>query len=162
MPMKDASNRKLRGCARALMLSLLAASQPFAQQADQTVARLKDVNGNVLVSRESGLASGDESLRLAKGTRVITTAHSEVVIAYDNGCEVKLKENQRFEVVTGKPCAALIAQAESILMEPAGAATAATVGGLAAYGALLPALGNGLVGLAAIDGLRGGQKVSPS
>jgi hypothetical protein len=120
------------------------------------------VNGNVLVSRESGLASAGESLRLAKGTRVITTAHSEVVIAYDNGCEVKLRENQRFEVASGKPCAALIAQAESILMEPAGAATVATAGGIAVYGALLPSLGNGLVGFAAIEGLRSGQKVSPS
>ena len=160
--MKNASNRKMRGCAPALMLALLAASQSFAQQADQTVARLKEVTGNVLVSKESGLASGDESLRLAKGTRVITTAHSEVIVAYDDGCEVKLKENQRYEVVTDKPCAALIAQAESILLEPAGAATAATAGGLAAYAAALPALSGGLGGLAAIERWRSTQNVSPN
>jgi hypothetical protein len=101
-------------------------------------------------------------LRLVKGARVITTAHSEVIVVYDDGCEVKLKENQRFEVVTDKPCAALIAQAESILMEPAGAATATTAGGLAVYATLLPALGGGLTGLGVIQGIRAGQSVSPN
>src|SRR6185503_18370106 len=94
------------------LAAMLAVSQPLAQTAEG-VARLKNVHGNVLVSKESGLASGDEALRLTKGTRVITTANAEVIVAYDDGCEVRLKENQRFEVETDKPCAALVAQAQS-------------------------------------------------
>ncbi len=150
-----------RGALAALAF-ILAAPCAFAQEARQGIAQLKDVNGNVLVSKESGLASGGEALRLTKGTRVITTSRSEVSVVFDNGCEVKLKENQRFEVDDGKPCAALIVQAQSILAEPAGAAAAAAAGSLAAYSAVLPALGGGLVGVGVIQSLREKQPVSPN
>lgn len=79
-----------------------AGAQPEEQR---SVARLKTVNGNVLVSREAGLAAGEQSERLMNGTRVITTANSEAVIEFDNGCEVRLKENERFDVDSGRPCA---------------------------------------------------------
>ena len=81
-----------------------------AQERDGTIARLVEMHGNVLVSRDSGLASGSDRLRVMPGTRVITTAQSDVVVEYDDGCRVKLKENQRFEVERGKPCALLLAQ----------------------------------------------------
>ena len=150
--------------ARALLalVFLVGAPWAFAQEARQGIAQLKEVHGNVLVSKESGLASGDEALRLTKGTRVITTSRSDVIVVYDNGCEVRLKENQRFEVEDGKPCAALVAQAQSILAEPAGATAAATAGSAAAYSVFLPALGGGLLGVEAIKGLRESQPVSPS
>jgi hypothetical protein len=150
--------------ARALsaLVFFLAASGALAQEARQSVAQLKDVHGNVLVSKESGLASGDEALRLTKGTRVITTSRSDVIVVFDNGCEVRLKENQRLEVDDSKPCSALVAQAQSILAEPAGAAAAATAGSLAVYSAVLPALGGGLVGLGVIQSLREKQPVSPN
>jgi len=141
---------------------VLAASHPFAQEARPSVAKLKDVHGNVLVSKESGLASGDEALRLTRGTRVITTARSDVVVVFDNGCEVRLKENQRLEIDDEKPCAALVAQAQSILAEPAGAAAASAAGSLAVYAAFLPALGGGLLGVEILKGLRESQPVSPS
>jgi hypothetical protein len=160
--MKTSSKTVMRHCAQAAFVCALAATYPFAQEPPKGVASLKNVRGNVLVSKESGLASGDEALRLTEGTRVITTANSEAVVAYDNGCEVHLKENQRFEVETGKPCAALIAQAQSILLEPAGAAVATGAAGLAAYAATLPALGGGLVGLGVLQTLRDKQSVSPS
>ena len=160
--MKHDSKRNTRRCAQMALLALFAVSQPFAQEPSDTIARLKDVHGNVLVSKESGLASGDESLRLAKGTRVITTANSDVIVVYDNGCEVQLKENQRFEVEDGKPCSALIAQAQSILMEPAGAATAGAAASLAAYATFLPALGGGVLGVSILQTLRENQAVSPS
>jgi hypothetical protein len=118
----------LRTGAGGLLIALLAATQPYAQKTDQTIARLRSVTGNVLVSKESGLASGDEELRLTPGTRVITTANSTVVIEYDDGCRVTLKENQRFEVEKGKACAQLVAQPQSILLTPEGAiATAFSV-----------------------------------
>ena len=139
--------------------ALLAAASGMAQQPqppkprDGTIARLTDVNGNVLVSRESGLASGNEALRLMPGTRVITTANSEVVVEYDDGCKVRLKENQRFEVERGKPCAILMASPTTIIPAPVAVAGIGHI--------VVPALlGAGAVG-ALIDS-RGGQSVSPN
>jgi hypothetical protein len=100
------------------------------------VARLKDVKGNVLVSQQSGLAAGGEAARLAEHTRVITTAGAEVIVVYDNGCEVRLKENQRFQVEMDKPCAALLA--ESLFTAPPATA------GIGIAGLLLPAAGVGV------------------
>lgn len=106
------------------------------QQQQRGVARLKSVTGNVLVSREAGLATGVQAERLADGTRVITTANSEAVIEFDNGCEVRLKENERFDVESGKACALLVAQ-------PLGAPVAAIGAPLAGY--ILPILGTGVL-----------------
>jgi hypothetical protein len=79
--------------------------------AQQEVARLKQVNGNVLVSGQAGLATGSEAQPLANGVRIITTANSRVVVVFANGCEVRMEENQRFDVESDKPCAALLPQA---------------------------------------------------
>lgn len=137
----------MRAIAQATVLALLVVSQPQAQTPaqpnDGTIARLRSVNGNVLVSNESGLATGDEALRLLSGTRVITTANSQVVVEYDDGCRVTLKENERFEVEKGKPCALLLAQPYGIVVAAAGAALAPglIVGafGAAALGSLIDA-----------------------
>jgi hypothetical protein len=150
-----------RGCIPAALLCAFAASHPLAQEPKESVAELKDVKGNVLVSKESGLAAGSEALRLIEGTRVITTANSTVIVKYDNGCEVPLKENQRFEIETRKPCAALVAQAQSILMEPEGAALASAGGGFV-LGTALPAAAGGLVGVGILQSIREKQVVSPS
>jgi hypothetical protein len=95
-----------------LVSGLLFATAVGAQsrQSDE-IASLKRVTGNVLVSQQAGLATGVESQRLVKGTRVITTANSEAVIVFDNGCEVRLRENQRFDVDSERPCALLVAEA---------------------------------------------------
>ncbi len=146
----------------AVVLALLASPQLFAEEPRPAVAQLKEVQGNVLVSREAGLGAGREALRLTEGTRVITTNKSGAIVIYDDGCEVKLKENERFEVVTGKPCATLAALPQSILATPAGAATAASAGGAAAFAATLPVLGGAAAGLAAMRSLRESQPVSPS
>ena len=115
----------------ALAGMLLAAPALHAQQArDGTVAKLVQMNGNVLVSRESGLATGNESARLLTGTRVITTANSNVVVEYDNGCRVRLEENQRFEV-ENRPCALLIAQSLFAAPVPAGLPAATIVPAIA-------------------------------
>lgn len=144
----------MRRGAHATLFALLFASQPFAQTGDGSIARLVEVNGNVLVSRESGLASGNEALRLLPGTRIITTANSDVIVEYDDGCRVKLKENQRFEVERGKPCAVLMAMPQTILVAPtAVAGSAATILVPAAFGAAA-------IGML-IDS-RGRQSVSPS
>lgn len=138
-----------------LSAAALAVAAPGAlaqQNRDGTIARLVDMHGNVLVSRESGLASGNDELRLLPGTRVITTANSDVVVEYDDGCRVKLKENQRFEVERGKPCALLLAQ--DILGAPVTAFSPVA-------NTLIPAgLGGAAIGML-IDS-RGRQRASPS
>ena len=161
-------NAKHRGAAAAALIAMAFAPHSFAQSAGEPIAHLKGVKGNVLVSKETGLASGNESAPLTKGSRVITTANSEVTVVYDNGCEVKLKPNQRFEV-DDRACAELIARAESILSEPAGALAATGSAGAIAAGsaiavssATLPiAAAGGLAGLAILQGQRESQAVSP-
>ena len=127
------------------------AQQPAPAPRDGTIARLVDMNGNVLVSREAGLASGNNQLRLMPGTRVITTSNSEVVVEYDDGCRVKLNENQRFEVERGKPCAILMASPQTILVAPAAVAIPAPV-----------LLGFGGAAAGTLISSRGGQSVSPN
>lgn len=85
-----------------------AGAQPPPQK--EGVARLKSVNGNVLVSRESGLSAGEQAERLLNGTRIITTANSTAVVEFDNGCEVRLNENERFDVDSTRACALLVGQ----------------------------------------------------
>ena len=126
-------------CLAVLVGALVLAPAVHAQQRDGTIARLVDMQGNVLVSRESGLASGNDQLRLMPGTRVITTAHSQVVVEYDDGCRVTLKENQRFEVERGKPCALLLVQ--DILVTPAPLANS-VIPAVLVGAALLPYGGN--------------------
>ena len=131
-----------------------AAGPKAAATPQEPVAKLKALKGNVLVSRESALVAGTEAMPLVPGTRIITTALSEVTVAYDDGCDVKLKENQRFEVETGKPCAALVAQ--STVAPPPSAAV-----GLPLVGLLVPA-GAAAGGIAAIRDARDSRNVSPN
>ena len=128
----------------------LCMAQAGAQQS-QSVAALKDLTGNVLVSREAGLATGSEAQRLANGTRVITTAKSGVVVVFDNGCEVRLRENERLDVDSGKPCALLVAQ-------PLGPMPPVAAVGAPLLGVLLP----GAVGAGLVVDIRDKQPVSPN
>ena len=128
------------------------APEPAASQ--RPVAKLKSLKGTVLVSRDSAMVAGAEGAALVAGARVITTARSAVVVAYDDGCDVKLEENQRFQVETGKPCAALVAQ--STVAPPPSAAVGAPLAGL-----LVPA-GAAAGGIAAIRDARDNRQVSPN
>jgi hypothetical protein len=93
----------------ALAAAAAIAGVPQAR-AQSTVAKLQQVTGNVLVSREAGLATGAEAQEIANGSRIITTANSRVVVVFDNGCRVEMQENQRLEVDSRKPCAALVVE----------------------------------------------------
>jgi hypothetical protein len=112
--------------------------------AQSTVAKLQQVTGNVLVSREAGLATGAEAQEIANGSRIITTANSRVVVVFDNGCRVEMQENQRLEVDSRKPCAALIVEGLA-LAQPALAIPLANyiVPGLIAGGTLAGTGGGG-------------------
>jgi len=151
----------LRSGVSVALAAFIFASQTFAQESRQPVAQLRDVSGNTLVSKESGLAAGTEGLRLIPGTRVITTSKSGAVVVYDDGCEVKLKENERFEVEIGKACATLMAMPQSILATPAGATAGLAGGGGLVFSSAIPLIG-GTAGLAALRSLLESQPVSPS
>jgi hypothetical protein len=93
----------------------------------ETIAELRDLKGNVLVSDPKGIAAGAERQRLANKVRVSTTARSGVLIRFDCGCDVELKENERLDVEGGDPCAALIAAIKPVpIGVAAGVATAGT------------------------------------
>lgn len=131
---------------KALLLATAGMLLATGAQAQQAVARLKQVSGNVLVTREAGMATGTEAQPIMQGARVITTANSEAVVVFDNGCEVRLKENQRLEVDSRKPCAAIVVQ--SLGVPPAPGAPIA--------GYVVPAL----IGIGVIAG--GGSGGGPS
>ena len=163
MRIKSAGAAKAMATAAALALTVT--TSPFAQKpADPgaeapapraTVARLRQVEGNVLVSQESGLASADDALRLDERSRVITTANAKAIVVYDDGCEVTLEPNQRLEIRTDKPCKERLAQAESIFKEPAGIAVATAGGGIVggATAAALAGVGGGVLGVAGVTGI---------
>jgi hypothetical protein len=123
----------------AVLVVLLTAGPSYAQQPAQqpapppqnTVAKLIDMEGNVLVSRGDAMVAGSNDQRLPAGTRIVTTAGAKVTINYDVGCDVKLNENQRFTVSVG-PCAALLAQVENL--GPAAGAIGGGEGAVAAAG----------------------------
>jgi hypothetical protein len=144
----------------------LFAGSALAQQ-QGAVAKLADLEGNVLVSQGDAMVAGSNGQRLPVGTRVVTTAGAKVTVSYDVGCDVRLVENQRFTVNVGA-CAALLAS-----VEPLGPAAGAIGGGAGAVagggtavalstGALTGIAVVGIVGLGAYETLKNNKPVSPN
>ena len=130
--------------AAALLWSGVALGQQPAPE-ERTVARLKAPTGTVLVSQRDAVVAGTKDQRLPVGTRVTTTAGAEVVIAYDNGCDVKLNENQRFTVRESNDCAALVAAVET------NTAPVAAAGGRGNFGGAAALIGAGAIGAVLIN-----------
>jgi hypothetical protein len=137
---------------------LTAAAGPAAETS--AVAKLKDVKGGVLVSKTSGLAAGTEGMRLAVGTRVITTSDSHAQVVYDDGCHVSLEPNQRFQVERGRTCEALALLPESIVPAPAAVTASATGTQLFVQDVMVPALA--AVGIAELLRRHDDRAVSPN
>ncbi len=195
--------RIVKVAAQVAALALLATSSPLAQKAadpprsakgkpaatriakaarngstDATpvgtsVAHLRGVEGNVLVSGESGLSSVEGPVALLEGSRVITTAGGKADVVYKDGCEVSLGPNERLEIENDLPCDERILLAQSIFLQPGGLALAAgaagAAGGAAAavLGGALPVAGlaagtAGLAGLATLVAARDDNPVSPN
>ena len=116
----------------------LGAGAAIAQQ-PTTVGRLTGLEGDVLVSQDDAMVAAANNQRVAVGTRVVTLAGAKVVIDYDVGCNVALKENERFTVRLGE-CAALVSQVVDLGPAPGaigggvGAATTAAAGDLTGIG----------------------------
>ena len=147
----------------AVAAALGAGSAPAQRPA--TVAKLANVQGNVLVSQADAMVAGSEGQRLALGTRVVTTAGARVTISYDIGCNVPIKENERSTVRLGE-CAELLA--EVVPLGPAAGAIGGGAGGVVISGAASDLTATGLVigaigiiGVGAYDAFKK-QPVSPS
>jgi hypothetical protein len=98
------------------------------QAKKDTVAALKEVKGNVLVSDKAGITSGANGARIVNSARVTTTGNASAIIAFDCGCDVQLSENQRIDVALPSACPAIVAAVQPVPVAAAlGAAPAAPV-----------------------------------
>jgi len=120
------------------LAAALGAGNAVAQQG--TVARLSNLEGNVMVSQGDGMVAAVRDQRVAPGTRVVTMAGGKVVVNYDVGCDVSLKENQRFTVRMGE-CALLLG--EVVTLVPGSAGAVASVGVVEVVGGI--GIGGGLI-----------------
>ena len=93
-------------------VAMIGTANVLAQQ--NTVASLTNLEGSVMVSQGDGMVAAVKGQRVAVGTRVLTLAGGSVVIDYDIGCDITLKENQRFTVRTGE-CGALLADVVTLV-----------------------------------------------
>ncbi|MFO1316215.1 MAG: hypothetical protein U1F58_11485 [Burkholderiales bacterium] len=132
----------LRAAAALFALAAMLGGGTAAAQAPATVARLTSLEGNVLVSEGDALVAAANNQRVAVGTRVLTMAGARVVVSYDVGCDVALKENERFTVRAGE-CAVLVGE-----VVPLGPAPGAIGGGIGTAGitAADAVLGTALLG----------------
>jgi hypothetical protein len=142
---------------------VLVAGSAVAQQG--AVAKLSGVEGSVLVSQGDAMVSGVNGQRLPAGTRVVTLAGAKVTVDYDIGCDIRLKENERFTVRLGTDCAAL--KAEVVAVGPAagaiggGSAAGGTAAGLGTTGAIVGIAAAGALGYGAYETFKK-QNVSPN
>jgi hypothetical protein len=86
------------------LICFVVAAAAWPAAAESTVARLTIVRGNVLVARQSSMASVDAGKRLAAGSRVLTTATASAVVEFDDGCRVEVGPSQRFVVAREGAC----------------------------------------------------------
>lgn len=86
-------------------------TQVFAN--DTPIARLVDLQGNVLVSHDRSIASAVEEMPLPLGSRVVVTANSAAVVEYSDSCRVDLGAGDRFDVRATPPCEQLARATET-------------------------------------------------
>jgi len=137
---------KIRAISTLLGLAAALAAGLVAAQQSGTVARLSGLEGNVLVSQADAMVAATPDQRVAPGTRVLTTAGAKAMVTYDNGCEVRLKDNERFTVRLGE-CAVLLK--EVVAVGPAPGAIGGGVGTAAAGGTTVSTI----LGVAAAGGM---------
>lgn len=97
----------------------------------ETIATLAEVQGNVLVSDTVGMSSAIDNQRIKNSVRITTTSRASVLISFDCGCDVRLKENERLDVEGAKQCPALLAAVQAVpIGAPIGAVAAASGSGV--------------------------------
>lgn len=109
------------------------------------VAWLHGLEGNVLVSVDSGLIAGREGLTMSEYTRVVTTGTGKLVVSYCDGCDVPLEPNQRLEIRLTQPCARRALDVRAVLIDSAVIGSVSAPFASAALGGSLQA-GAGVLG----------------
>lgn len=123
-----------------------------------TIAELREVQGNVLVSDAQGMTTATDSQRVRNKVRVTTTSRAGVLVRFDCGCDVRLKENERLDINAPVACAALVAAVQPV---PVGGA----LGAVATSGATISPTGALIVtgvGVGAYLLYRNNRNVSPN
>jgi len=144
--------------ASAAQSAVLACDDPQSAKRE-TVAELREVQGNVLVSDSQGMVSGVENRRLKNKERVTTTARGGVLVRFDCGCDVRLKENERIDIESPRSCAALLAAVTSAAPALVIGAPVATATATSSY--VAPLIG-GAVGLGGYLLYRNNRNSSPN
>lgn len=121
--------------------------------ATEQSARLKVLDGHVLLGRESGLESVEGTLDVAQGMRVITLTDSRARVSFDDGCDVEIGPNRRYVVDESKACGALVM--ESILLDGEESILVGAVDGGVTSSDAVGAVSGGVTSSAAV-GLVGG------
>jgi hypothetical protein len=93
-----------------LFVAFFVASPLGLSAADETVALLGQVEGNVLLSTGSEMASAAGPIRLVSGIRVLPSWRSSAVVLFDDGCRVEVGAGERFVVERHSPCRGVAAK----------------------------------------------------
>ncbi len=149
------------------LLGVLFAASPVAAQSSAceskdaaskpTIAELRDVQGNVLVSDKTGMQSGTAGQRIENRARVMTTSPAAVTIVLDCGCNIRLKENERVDVELPRACGAMLASVTSVTPQVALGASAS-----AASTSFVAPVVLGAVGVGGYLLYRSNRNVSPN
>jgi hypothetical protein len=124
----------------------------------ETIAELKDLKGNVLVSDKAGVSTAVPGQRVINKSRVTTASQAEVIVAFDCGCDVRLKENERLDIDVPRACSGLLAAVQAV-------PTAVALGATAPAAATLTTTGILTVGAVGVGGYllyRRNRNVSPN
>lgn len=124
----------------------------------ETIAELREVQGNVLVSDAQGMTTAADSQRVRNKVRVTTTSRAGVLVRFDCGCDVRLKENERLDIDAPSACAALLAAVQPVPAAGALGAVATTGATISPTGALIVTG----VGVGAYLLYRNNRNVSPN
>ena len=151
---------KFRDLANIVAIALALGSTTALAQTSGTVARLTDVEGNVLVSQGDAMVAATNNQRVPVGARVLTTTGAKVVVNYDVGCDVRLDQNQRFTVRTGA-CAALLSEVVAVGPAPGAIGGGTAVAGLSTAEVTLGVVAIVALGAGAYETFRN-KSVSPN
>lgn len=95
----------IHAVATVFCLAIALGAGDAAAQDQSPVARLINLQGNVLVSQGGAMVPATNDQRLTLGTRVQAGKDASVVVEYDVGCDVPLRQNESLTVGAGACCA---------------------------------------------------------
>jgi hypothetical protein len=148
-------------CSAEAQQASAAACESPDQAKKESIAVLRDLQGSVLVSDKDGVASATSGQRVLNKSRITATSKASVIVAFDCGCNVLLKENERIDVELPRSCSTLVAAVQPV---PVGVALGATAGAPASATATTTAglLAAGAIGVGGYALHRRDRNVSPN